>query len=272
MTMADSLNTTNLSRRTILGTGIAAAGALAAAAIPALAAPINSDAKLLQLCRNYLRLERAYGRAALKLDNLEKTAREKQERRKAKQKPSPPRPEVLRGDLNVWPEATGPFGLVDLKAQDVRETLRKVADGSYTIFACFLPGGDRKSMKGVPPPEAGRAEARRLIAVYDDWVAQGGNPQPKRSRRSSAVVKADRALERIYQMQEATAAAIAALPAQTGAGIGAKLQVVTANPDYTDGRDQFGSKYPPLVAIGASLMRDLERIEINAKLATPLAA
>jgi hypothetical protein len=239
--------------------------------LSALAASPASDARLVQLCRNYLRLERAYGRAALRLDNLETEARDNRERRRAKQKPTPPRPEALRGEINVWPDATGPFGLVDLGRDDIRQVLSEVADGSYTIFACFLPGGDRKNMKGMPPPEAARTKARELLAVYDDWATRGGGePRPKRERRSTAVVKADQALERIYQMQEATAAAIAALPARGGAGVRAKLQVVTANPDYIDGRDQFGTKYPPLIAIGASLMRDLERIDPATRLMSPV--
>ena len=88
---------------------------------------------------------------------------------------------------------------------------------------------------------------------------------------TAAQIKADRALERVSRMQEATAATIAALPALTAAGIRAKLEVVTANPDYTDGRDQFGNDYPPLVAIGASLLRDLRRIEPAARLTPPMA-
>ena len=97
-------------------------------------------------------------------------------------------------------------------------------------------------------------------------------PKPKRSRRTAAQVKAEKALERVYRMQETTAAAIAALPALTAVGIRAKLEVVTANPDYTDGRDQFGTKCPPLIAIGASLMRDLRRIDPAARLSPPMTA
>jgi hypothetical protein len=40
---------------------------------------------------------------------------------------------------------------------------------------------------------------------------------------------------------------------------------------YVDGRDQFGSEYPPLVAIGASLVRDIQRIELSARLTPPIA-
>jgi hypothetical protein len=36
--------------------------------------------------------------------------------------------------------------------------------------------------------------------------------------------------------------------------------------ELVDGRDQFGSDYPPLVAIGASLMRDLRRIDPSVRL------
>lgn len=166
--------------------------------------------------------------------------------------------------------ATGPFGLVDLESEDIRETLTKIAEDTYTIFACFLPGPDRKSMKGVAPPEAARAKARELT-VYDEWAARGGAPKPKRSRRTTAEIKADKALERVSRMPEATAAAIAVLPALTAAGIRAKLKVVTASPDYKDGRDQFGTQNPPLIAIGASLLRDLRRIDPAARLTPPMA-
>src|SRR5687768_14958066 len=55
-TMADSLNTTNLSRRSILGTGLAAAGAVSVlGSLPAAAG--QADAKLLQLFAAYLEAE-----------------------------------------------------------------------------------------------------------------------------------------------------------------------------------------------------------------------
>jgi hypothetical protein len=62
--MADSLNTTNLSRRSILGTGLAAAGALSVlSSVTAKAA--DADAKFLQLYAAYLESEakdnEAYG-------------------------------------------------------------------------------------------------------------------------------------------------------------------------------------------------------------------
>jgi hypothetical protein len=127
---------------------------------------------------------------------------------------------------------------------------------------------DRDDNSHVPVPEASRVKAQELLAIYDDWAARGGVPK-KRERRSSAIVKAEKALDRLSDMQAATAEAIAALPAQTMAGIKAKLHVVSANPDFLDGRDQFGTDFPPLIAIGASAMKDIERIDMGARLNPP---
>jgi hypothetical protein len=266
----------HLTRRKLIVTGLAGTGALAVAALPAIAVSAGSDAKLLQLCRNYLRLDRANDRASLRQDDLETQAREKRQLREArqKQKPTPSRPAELTGDFDVWPEAAGPFGLVSLTGKDVRKVLSELAEGTRTLPSILMPRGSVPAdVQWVPPPERARIKARELLAVYDEWAAKGGGePKPKRERRSSAVVKAERAVHRLYRMQEATAAAIAALPAQTMAGIRAKLHVTTANPVYVDGRDQFGSDYPPLVAIGASVMRDIGRIDISARVNPPIAA
>jgi hypothetical protein len=263
MTMADTLDTTNPTRRTILGSGFAAAGALVALSVPAVAASERSDAKLLQLCRNYLHLERVHERLCRASDRAE------EDQRNSRQKP-PPRPEALTGTLDVWPDACGPFGRVFLKHPLFeRKELSEVADGTATIQAWCLKSRDRDDNSRVYAPEAARAKAKELLAIYDDWVAKGGVPRPDSQRRSPVEVKIDTALARLSKMQEATAEAIAELPAHTMAGIRAKLHVTTSNPDYVDGRDQFGSDYPPLIAIGASAMRDIERIDLSARLHPP---
>jgi hypothetical protein len=180
--MADSLNTTNLSRRSILGTGLAAAGALAAAAVPT-AASTGSDYKLLQLCRNYEQLERAYARAAAASDNAQQArwAKQKAKEAKRKQKPAPPRPAALTGHLDVWPEAAGPFGRIDLEDKDVRKVLGELADGTHKMLAMFLPRGSVPAdVWSVPAPEWACAKARELLPIYDDWAAKGGVPKPKR--------------------------------------------------------------------------------------------
>src|SRR5688572_27459623 len=97
--MADSLNTTNLSRRSILGTGIAAAGALAAAALPAIAATAKSDAKLLQLCRNWHRLERVLNRLIVgPLSDAEQAY---------SKLPIIPKPAILLEGFEVFPSIEG---------------------------------------------------------------------------------------------------------------------------------------------------------------------
>jgi hypothetical protein len=240
-------------------------------AIPALAASVPSDAKLLQLCRNYLRLERVENRLCLAADKAEQEAWAKEAQRKSRQKPPPPRPEALKGDLVVWPEATGPFGLVDLERENLRETLSKIADGTYTIFACFLPGTDRKSMKGVAPPEAARAKARELIAIYEDWAARGGDSKPKRSRRTAAQVKADKALERLYKKRRQPLLPSRFCRRKPQQVSGQRCRSSPPIPCTLMVATSFGSEYPPLVAIGASLVRDIQRIELSARLTPPIA-
>jgi len=268
--MADSLNTTNLSRRSILGTGIAAAGVLAAGALPAPAMPAGSDAKLLQLCRNYLRLERMHDSLCKAADDALVERRDREAKRK--QKVPPPRPEALKGRFRVWPDACGPFGTVFLEHPLFkREELAEVANGKATIQSAYLKTHAYDDSSLVPAPEASILKARELLAIYDDWAAKGGVPKETPRRRSRAEVKADRALERVNHVQAETAKAIAAIPAQTMAGIRAKLHLVTSDPLYRDGRDEFGSDYPPMVAIGASLLRDLRRIDPSARLTPPMA-
>jgi hypothetical protein len=250
---------------------MASAGALAVTAVPAFAST-GSDRRLLQLCRNYLRLERAYGRVCLILDDVEQEcwAKEKQRDAKRKQKPMPPRPVELTGVLDVWPEATGPFGLVDLADKDVRETLVKIADGSWTIFACFIPGMDRKSMKWIAPPDEAKVRARELLAIYDDWVVKGGGePKPRRQRRSPALVKVDRTLNRIHALQESVANAIAATPARTMAGIRAKFDVLSACASCLDGSDVYDPDSEYLMAIRNSALADVLRIEPGSRLNPP---
>jgi hypothetical protein len=264
MTMADSLNITNLSRRGILGTGLAAAGAFAVAAVPAFAS-VGTDSKLLQLCRNYERLDRAYARACAASDDAQQARWAREAKRSAKQKPVPPRPKELTGKLDVWPEAAGPFGLIDLERKDVRKVLGELAEGTHKIFAMFLPRGSvAADAWSVPAPEWARAKARELLPIYDDWAAKGGVPKAKRERRSPAEVKADRVLERISKMQIATGAAIGALPAQTVAGIRARLALIKS--DAWSKGEQFGTDYPPLVPVLNSVVQDIDRVDLSARL------
>jgi hypothetical protein len=210
--MADSLNITNLSRRSILGTGIAAAGVLAAAAVPAIASS-GTDRRLLLLCQQYRRVDRARERLLDRQEEVERKDWAKKEKPR-RQKPAPPRPEALTGQLDVWPEAAGPFGLVNLEAEDARKVLGELADGIHRLLAMFLPRGSVPAgVHSIPPPEWAQTKARELIAVYDAWAAKGGGePKPTRERRSRAMVKIDRAFERLYRMEMTTGAAIAALP------------------------------------------------------------
>jgi hypothetical protein len=74
MTMADSLNTTNLSRRTILGTGIAAAGALTGvASLPVQAA--ESDREITALFAAVLEAEEGSNLAYAEYDEADANAR-----------------------------------------------------------------------------------------------------------------------------------------------------------------------------------------------------
>jgi hypothetical protein len=276
MTMADSPNTTNLSRRSILGTGIAAAGALAVTAVPAIAASTGSDAKLLQLCRNYLRLEEAHHRSVGAEDDAQEAiwAKEKKAEARRQLKPIPPRPEALAGELDVWPEAAGTLGLVSLDGKDVRKELSELADGSNRLPALFMPRGSVPAdVRSVPPPEWARVKARELLTIYDEWAAKGGGePKPKQRRRSAALIRAERITERISRLQEETANAVSAMPAQTIAGIRAKFAIVAADSDRPNGVDRFGTTYEPLVAVLNSAVRDIERIDISARLNPPIAA
>jgi hypothetical protein len=73
MTMADSLNTTNLSRRTILGTGIAAAGALSVSPLPGSAG--EADHELTALYAQHRAQERLMLDAVEVADEAEYAAR-----------------------------------------------------------------------------------------------------------------------------------------------------------------------------------------------------
>ena len=179
--MAASKNST-ISRRTVLGASVA----LLAPVVPAVASQeVAADRKLLQLCRNYERLERAYERACVAKDKVEQKDWAKERQRKSKEKPLPPRPAELTGDFDVWPDAYGPFGRVSLDGEKARQTLGEVADGSYSTFAFFLKGRERNDSSPVYPPEASRAKARELLAIYDDWQARAAVS----SRSASAAVR-----------------------------------------------------------------------------------
>jgi hypothetical protein len=265
--MADSRNTTNLSRRSILGTGIAAAGALAVTALPAMAVQ-QSDRRLLLLCHQY----RRFSRISERLCDRQEEAELKDRARKARprrQKLVPPRPEALTGQLDVWPEAAGPFGLIDLEDKDARKVLGELADGTHRLHAIFMPRATVPAdVTSIPPPDHMRAKARELIAVYDDWVRRGGgDPKPTRQRRSSALVKIEKAFERLHQLERSTGLAIAALPAATMAGVRAKLDLIYADAWSAD--EHFGTDYPPLIAVLNSAMRDIARIQIGARLNPP---
>jgi hypothetical protein len=69
-------------------------------------------------------------------------------------------------------------------------------------------------------------------------------------------------------MQIAVGGAIGALPAQTMAGIRAKLLLIKT--DAWSNGEHFGTDYPPLVPVLNSVMQDIDRIELSARLNPPL--
>jgi hypothetical protein len=260
-----------LNRRKLIVTGIAGTGALAVAALPTIAASVASDAKLLLLCHQY----RRFARMADRLCDVQEVAEQKAWAKKdqpRRQKSAPPRPEALTGELEVWPEACGPFGVICLERKDLRKTLSELAEGSHKLPAILFPRGlVPADVQWVPPPEWARIKARQLLAIHDDWTAKGGGePKAKRERRSRALVKVEKAFERLHRMEMATAAAIAALPASTMAGVRAKLDLIEADA-WSNGK-HFGTDYPPLVPVLNSAMQDIARIEATAKLDPLLAA
>jgi hypothetical protein len=259
MTMADSLNTTNLSRRSILSTGIAAAGALAVSALPAIATAAKADAKLLQLCRNWQRIERALNRLIVgPLSDAEEAYSEL---------PIIPKPAILLEAFEVFPSDEGHVCKPELNSlYDMggarsdrvpylhRYDLEQVAKGKFYIEAGLLRGHDPCDTSLVPIPQAARDHAKACLAALDQWEAA-------EQAQHAEVDRWEAKANRLYELQAKVSEQIAALPAHTMEGLNAKLAIVRAEPLYA--QDQ---------GIAQSVLADMQRIDTRSPLSPPLAA
>jgi hypothetical protein len=249
--MADSLNTTNLSRRSILGTGIAAAGALAAAALPAIAAS-NADAKLLQLCRNWHRLHRAYNAAIRRQDDAELA-----------QGPLPPIPAILQQRIEVFPGLPSDDLIPAYHALDgydyrhewiSRGHAKAVAEGKFRLERGLFPGADPNDTTLVSIPETARAKARECLKAHEQW-------EWARKARTAETERREAIANQFGARFDEMARAIAETPAQTMQGLRAKLAIIDEEPDCADD-----------TGLIASVFEDMGRIEASAALSPPLAA
>jgi hypothetical protein len=248
--MADSLDTMNPSRRTVISSGIAAAGALAATSLPAYAIEHQSDEKLLRLCRNWHRLWRAFGRA-IHLQSLAEEA----------QGPYPPKPAILLEDFEVWPGDQQYRARVDLYASDRgdsdripylhRGELSMIARGRLSVEAGHLPGGTRGDETLMSPPKAAREHAQACLDALDQWQAACKASDAEADERSAIS-------ERFGDRCDELAEMIAELPSQNMAGVNAKLAIVRMEPNTAEDR-----------GITASVLRDVARIDLGARLSRP---
>jgi hypothetical protein len=256
--MADSLNTTNLSRRSILGTGIAAAGALAVAALPAIAST-GSDRKLLQLCRNWQRLERALNRLIVgPLSDAEEAY---------SKLPIIPKPAILLEGFEVFPSDEGHVckpelqSLCDMEGPRSdkvpylhRSDLEPIAKGKFYIEAGMLPGHDPRDISLVPIPQAARDHAKACLAALDEWEAA-------EQAQHAEVDRWEAKANRLHDLQAIVSEQIAAMPASTMEGLNAKLAIVRAEPLYAQEN-----------GIAQSALDDMRRIDTGAALSPLIAA
>jgi hypothetical protein len=256
--MATSQNTTNLSRRSILGTGLAAAGALAVSALPAIAAASNSDANLLQLCRNWQRLERLVNRIIVGPLAAAETAYFNM--------PAIPKPAILLKGFEVFASDEGHvckpalYSLYDqngARSDKVpylqRSDLEPIAKGKFYIEARLLLGGTPGDETLVPIPQKARDHAKTCIAALDEWEAAD-------KAQHAEVERWEAKTSRIYDLQDAIAEQIVELPARTMEGLNAKLGIVRAEPHYAEDR-----------GIAGSALEDMRRIDVRARL-SPIVA
>jgi hypothetical protein len=250
--MADYLNTTNLSRRSILGTGIAAAGALAVSALPAIAIASNADAKLLQLCRNWHRLHRAYNVAIRRQDDAEMA-----------QGPLPPVPTILQQRIEVFPGVPEDDLIPAYHALDgydhrhewiSRGHAKAVAEGKFRLERGLFPGADPNDTTLVSIPETARAKARECLKAHEQW-------ERARKARTAESECREAIANQFGARLDDMARAIAETPAQTMQGLRAKLAIIDAETDCADD-----------TGLIASALDDMRRIDTGAQLSPPFAA
>jgi hypothetical protein len=246
------------SRRNFI-TSIATAGAaVAAASLPAIAST-GSDRKLLQLCRNWQRLERALNRLIVgPLSDAEQAYAKL---------PIIPKPAILLEGFEVFPSDEGHICKPELNSlYDMggarsdrvpylhRYDLEPIAKGKFYIEAGMLPGHDPRDTSLVPIPQAARDHAKACLAALDEWEA---TEQAQHAEIERWEAKANR----LHELQTEIEEQIAELPASTMEGLNAKLAIVRAEPFLSNDN-----------GIAESALADMRRIDIRTALNPSIAA
>jgi hypothetical protein len=165
----------SLTRRKVIVSGLAGTAAAAVVVLPTLAASTGSDAKLMQLCRHWHRIERALDRVLNHLSDAQEAHWEM---------PIIPKPAILLTGFEVWPGSEACACRPDLKSlHDYdghrsdkvpylhRSDLEPVAKGSFLIEARLLPGGAPGDESVVPIPQEARDKAKACLMALDQWEA-----------------------------------------------------------------------------------------------------
>jgi hypothetical protein len=173
-----------LNRRSLIASGLMGTGALAVAAVPAIAALARGeDARLLQLCRNWHRVKRILDQIICgPLGAAEKAYFAL---------PPLPKPAILLEGFQVWPGDKSHAVTPELWQSDYgppshydggvpylhRPQLTHVARGKFRVEARLLPGGDPDDETPIAIPQAARDHAKACLKALDGWEAAAKTPQ-----------------------------------------------------------------------------------------------